>query len=153
MSHGSSYIWGGMGMVSQARPLQFLNADCCTLIMEVIGTEEQKGPACNTRNYVRGMACVVHESTSPSPPCLQRKLVPHLMSCCSVSWQQQTDLPHSYCAGSTLQDDIRGNEVHQYCRRGMEGVLVGRAGHVILQPTCTLAGAKSNRSKARVNRS
>ena len=34
---------GEMGMVSQARPLLFINVDRCILIMEVIGIEEQKG--------------------------------------------------------------------------------------------------------------
>ena len=68
-----------MGMVSKARPLLFVIADCCMLIMEV--TEEQT--TCDTRIA----RCVhVHVNLSPPPSANHRfGLVPHLMSCCSVS--------------------------------------------------------------------
>ena len=74
--------WGGVGMVSQARPLLFVITDRCMLIMEV--TEEQT--ACDTR-IARCATCVhVHVNLSPPPlACHQLGLVPHLMSCCSAS--------------------------------------------------------------------
>ena len=99
------------------------------------------------------MACIAHESTFPYPPCLQRKLVPHLISCCSVSCKQQTDLPHSYCAGSTLQDDTLGRHSrHRAMPVGAEWKVFLWAGlgtwFCRLQPTCTCRSQEQQNKSA-----